>query len=239
MDIFLNALLHSLFTALYFGGVGVIAILFRYGFKIKGEWYRKALHFFFMASIVFWLYVFAYWYTAAIVLVLFLAFALIGLTILERYPFYHDLLAERSKGEVKRSLTIAFLVFVMAINIFWGLYGEGYKYIILAGVLGWGIGDALAALVGKQKNSIVIETKMLSTKKTIQGSFAMFLGSTIVIFLVLFLVGNKDWIYSLITALVAGIIGTFVELYTKDEWDTLTLPPALMVILYVASLIVS
>ncbi|HOQ70818.1 MAG TPA: hypothetical protein PLQ55_00470 [Bacilli bacterium] len=106
----------------------------------------------------FWLYVFAYWYTAAIVLVLFLAFALIGLTIFERYPFYHDLLAERSKGEEKRSLTIAFLVFIMAINIFWRIYGEAYKYIILAGVLGWGIGDALAALDGKQKISIVIET---------------------------------------------------------------------------------
>ncbi|HOQ70819.1 MAG TPA: hypothetical protein PLQ55_00475 [Bacilli bacterium] len=79
---------------------------------------------------------------------------------------------------------------------------------------------------------------MLSTKKTIQGIFAMFLGSTIVIFPVLFLVGSKDWIYSLITALVAGIIGTFVELYTKDGWDTLTLPSALMVILYVASIIV-
>lgn len=239
MDIFINALLHALFTALYFGGVGIIAILFRYVLKLKGEWYRKALHFFFMGSIFFWLYVFSYWYTSVIVLITFLIFALIGLTILERYSFYHDLLAERFKGEVKRSLTIAFLVFITAISVFWGIYGESYKYIILAGILAWGIGDALAALVGKQKNSIVIETKMLSTKKTIQGSFAMFLGSTIVIFLVLFLVGSKDWIYSLITALVAGIIGTFVELYTKDGWDTLTLPPALMVILYVASLIVS
>ena len=239
MDIFINALLHTLFTSLYFGGVGIIAILFRYVFKLKGEWYRKALHFFFMGSIFFWLYIFTYWYTSVIVLITFLIFALIGLTILEKYSFYHDLLAERFKGEVKRSLTIAFLVFISSISVFWGIYGESYKYIILAGILAWGIGDALAALVGKQKNSIVIETKMLSTKKTIQGSFAMFLGSTIVIFLVLFLVGSKDWIYSLITALVAGIIGTFVELYTKDGWDTLTLPPALMVILYVASLIVS
>jgi phytol kinase len=236
MDIFINALLHALFTALYFGGVGIIAILFRYVLKIKGEWYRKALHFFFMGSIFFWLYVFSYWYTSVIVLITFLIFALIGLTILEKYSFYHDLLAERFKGEVKRSLTIAFLVFITAICVFWGIYGESYKYIILAGILAWGIGDALAALVGKKENNKVIEHKLVKNKKTVEGSIAMFIGSTLVIFLVLLFVGEKQWLYSLLVALIAGVIGTFVELYTKDGWDTLTLPPVIMLITYLASL---
>lgn len=237
MDVFTNTLLHALFTALYFGGVGIIAILFRYGFKIKGEWYRKALHFFFMGSIFFWLYVFTYWYTSVIVLIIFLIFALIGLTILEKYSFYHDLLAERFKGEVKRSLTIAFLVFIASISIFWGIYGETHKYIVLAGVLAWGIGDALAALVGKKENNKVIEHKLVKNKKTVEGSIAMFIGSTLVIFLVLLLVGQKHWLYSLIVSLISGIVGTFVELYTKDGWDTLTLPPVIMAIIYLSSII--
>lgn len=237
MDIFINALLHALFTALYFGGVGIIAILFRYVLKLKGEWYRKALHFFFMGSIFFWLYVFSYWYTSVIVLITFLIFALIGLTILEKYSFYHDLLAERFKGEVKRSLTIAFLVFITAISVFWGIYGESYKYIILAGILAWGIGDALAALVGKKENNKVIEHKLVKNKKTVEGSIAMFIGSTLVIFLVLLFVGEKQWLYSLIVSSIAGVIGTFVELHTKDGWDTLTLPPVIMVIIYLSSII--
>lgn len=236
MDIFTNAVLHALFTALYFGGVGIIAILFRYVIKLKGEWYRKALHFFFMGSIIFWLYVFTYWYTSVIVLITYLILALIGLTILERYSFYNDLLAERFKGEVKRSLTIAFLVFITAISVFWGIYGEAYKYIILAGVLAWGIGDALAALVGKKENNKVIEHKLVKNKKTVEGSIAMFIGSTIVVFLVLLFVGEKQGLYSLLVALVAGVIGTFVELYTKDGWDTLTLPITLMIFIYAASL---
>lgn len=64
----------------------------------------------------------------------------------------------------------------------------------------------------------------------------MFIGSTLVIFLVLLLVGEKHWLYSLIVSLIAGVIGTFVELYTKDGWDTLTLPPVIMLITYLASL---
>ncbi len=64
----------------------------------------------------------------------------------------------------------------------------------------------------------------------------MFIGSTIVIFLVLLFVGEKHWLYSLIVSLIAGVIGTFVELYTKDGWDTLTLPPVIMLITYLASL---
>ena len=76
----------------------------------------------------------------------------------------------------------------------------------------------------------------MKNKKTVEGSIAMFIGSTIVIFLVLLFVGEKQCLYSLLVALVAGVIGTFVELYTKDGWDTLTLPPVIMLITYLASL---
>jgi hypothetical protein len=65
----------------------------------------------------------------------------------------------------------------------------------------------------------------------------MFIGSTLVIFLVLLFVGEKQWLYSLIVSSIAGIVGTFVELYTKDGWDTLTLPPVIMVIIYLSSII--
>ena len=77
----------------------------------------------------------------------------------------------------------------------------------------------------------------MKNKKTVEGSIAMLIGSTLVIFLVLLFVGEKQWIYSLIVSSIAGVIGTFVELYTKDGWDTLTLPPVIMVIIYLSSII--
>lgn len=64
----------------------------------------------------------------------------------------------------------------------------------------------------------------------------MLIGCTLVIFLVLLFVGEKQWLYSLLVALVAGVISTFVELYTKDGLDTFTLPPVIMLITYFASL---
>ena len=76
----------------------------------------------------------------------------------------------------------------------------------------------------------------MKNKKTVEGSIAMFIGSTLVIFLVLLFVGEKQWLYSLIVSSIAGVIGTFVELYTKDGWDTLTLPITFMIFIYAASL---
>lgn len=237
MDIIVNALIDSVYTALYFVVVGLVAIFVRYVLKIKGEWYRKILHLSFMLSILCWLYIFDYWYTAAITIAIFLIMALIGLTVLERFSFYKDLLAEREqKGEVKLSLSIAFLVMAGGICFFWGIYGPDYKYIVLASIFAWGIGDALAALVGKQKRSKIISHESNVSNKTIEGTIAMFLASTIVIFLVIFFVGKQQLFYSVIVSLIAGVVGTVVEFYSKKGLDTLTLPVSLMVILYVCQL---
>ncbi len=77
----------------------------------------------------------------------------------------------------------------------------------------------------------------MKNKKTVEGSIAMFIGSTLVIFLVLLFVGEKQWLYSLIVSSIAGIGGTFVELYTKDGWDTLTLPVVIMLFVFLVELI--
>lgn len=222
-----------IYSALYFGCVGLIAILVRYVFKIKGEWYRKILHLFFMGSIFCFLYIFDYWFTSAIALVLFLIGALSGLSILERYSFYKDLLAERSKGEVKRSLTLAFIVYIASISLVWGIFGQTYKYIILAAILAWGIGDALAALFGQNEKNRVMRYKYINSRKTVEGSIAMVLGATITIFIVLYYVGHKPLTYSLIVSLVSGLVSTITEAYTKDGWDTFTIPPVVMIILLV------
>ncbi len=227
MDILLNALFDTLYTALYFGIVGIIALLVKYVFKVHGEWYRKILHLCFMGSIFCFLYFFDYWYTSAIVLIIFLIIALVGLTILERFPFYAELLAERSKGEVKRSITIAFIVYLVSISVVWGIWGDTHKYIVLAAVLAWGIGDALAALVGQNKNNLVINTNIIKSRKTVQGTIAMFVGSTIAIFLVV--ARYKPLTYSILISLFAGLVATIAEVYTKEGWDTASVPPIVLI----------
>ncbi len=233
METFINLIIDTLLTGCYFIVVAIIVLFLKYVIKLQGEWYRKSLHLFFMGSIFPFTYLFEYYWTSLISLASFLIVALIGLTIIERYPFYTELLAERKPGEIKRSISIAFIVFMTIIGVVWGILGEEYKYIIIASVLAWGIGDALAALVGKRENTKIITNKLVKSTKTIEGSVAMFIFSTIVIFLVIYFMGNNPIWYSILISLVAGIAATLTEMWTKEGWDTLSVPIAVMIILTV------
>lgn len=224
MNILLEVFLDALLTACYFGVVAVITLIIKYGFKLKGEWYRKTLHLFFMGSIIPFLYLFDYWYTSVITMALFLLFALIGLTLLERYPFYTSLLAERKSKEAKRSIALAFTTYILITSVIWGIFGDGYKYVILASILSWGIGDALAALFGQRDATNEIKHKLVKSRKTIEGTLAMFFSAFIVIFLVLFFVGKKELIYSVLVPLIVALIGAFTEVVSSEGTDTFWIP---------------
>ena len=109
-----------------------------------------------------------------------------------------------------------------------GIFGEEKKYIIITSVLGWGIGDALAALVGKRANTTQISNKLVRSTKTIEGSAAMFIASTVVIFLVIYFMGNNTLWYSIIVSLIAGVVATLTEMWTREGWDTLSVPIVVM-----------
>lgn len=237
METFINLIIGSLLTGCYFIIVALLVLLLKYVIKLKGEWYRKALHLFFMGSIFPFTYLFAYWWVSLISLALFLIAALFGLTILEKYPFYNELLAERRPGEVKQSITIAFITFMLVISATRGLLGAEYKYITIASVLAWGVGDALAALVGKRSNTTQISNKLVRNTKTIEGSAAMFIASTIVIFLVIYFIGNNTLWNSIIISLIAGVVATLTEMWTREGWDTLSVPLIVMLVLIIAKLI--
>ena len=92
MEIFINLIIDTLLTGCYFIAVAIIVLFLKYVIKLQGEWYRKILHLFFMGSIFPFTYLFDYYWTSLISLAAFLIVALIGLTIIERYPFYTELL---------------------------------------------------------------------------------------------------------------------------------------------------
>lgn len=224
MNIFLEGFLDAIFTACYFAVVAFITLIIKYGFKLKGEWYRKTLHLFFMGSIIPFLYLFDYWYTAVITMALLMIFAVIGLGILERYPFYASLLAERKHKESKRSIALAFITYILITSVIWGIFGEGYKYIVLAAILSWGIGDALAALIGQRETTKKIKHKFVKSKKTFEGTLAMFISAYFVIFFVLYFVGKKDVIYSGLVSLLVALIGTITEALSSEGTDTFWVP---------------
>jgi phytol kinase len=120
-------------------------------------------------------------------------------------------------------------MFSIVIAISWGIIGE--KFVVLAVILAWGVGDAAAALVGKTFGKIYIEGKYVDGKKTFEGSFAMLVASFIVIFIILAINTNLPWYYNVTVSIISAIVNSIVELNTKHGLDTITCPLALVLVM--------
>lgn len=85
----------------------------------------------------------------------------------ERLKGYSELLTERKNGEIKRSLVIVFVMFSTLIIACWGLLGQ--KYLVIAAVMAWGLGDAAAALVGKKYGHNLSRGSGLKERKALKA----------------------------------------------------------------------
>jgi len=194
------------------------------------EVFRKTLHIILLGSIFILTYAFGTWWVSAIAAIAFMAMVFPILHLAEkRMSGYSELLTERKKGEIKRSLVIVFVMFAALICICWGWLGE--KYLVIASVLAWGLGDAAAALVGKRFGRHHIEGKLVEGRKSLEGTVAMFVVSFISVMVVLLVHNPIEWYaYTPIAAATAAVCA-IVELYTRGGMDTLTCPLAAAAIL--------
>jgi dolichol kinase len=140
----------------------------------------------------------------------------------ERIEGYAELLAERKRGEIKRSLVIVFGMFAALICICWGWLGE--PWLVLACVFAWGYGDGAAALVGKKFGRHYLEGKLIEGRKTVEGTIAMFVVSFLSVLAVLLANGKVAWYGNLPIAALTAAVCEVVELYTRNGMDTLTCP---------------
>ena len=90
MEIFINLILHILFTGCYFICVAIIVLFIKYIIKLKGVVSKDTTPFLYGLNLPFT--IFHYWWTAVIALVAFLVVALIGLSVLKSI-LYSELLA--------------------------------------------------------------------------------------------------------------------------------------------------
>lgn len=208
----------------YFAVCAASALIMRRLISIPGELFRKTLHMILLGSILVLTYGFETWWISALAVVAFIAIVFPLLAIAERISGYSELLIERRKGEIKKSLLVVFGMFLLVITVSWGLIGE--KYLVLAPVFAWGMGDAAAAIIGKRFGKRHLYGTLLDGNKTIEGLLAMFVVSFISVMVVLILSGPKlRFGYVPVAAVTAGVTAV-VELYTKDGMDTLTCPVA-------------
>ena len=197
--------------------------------SIPRELFRKILHLVLLGSLVVWLFVYRTWLQAAISA---LAFALLVYPILvlaERIRGYSDFVTERKRGELKASLLLVFSMFAAVTAIGWGVFGD--RYLTLAAIFAWGLGDAAAALVGKRFGRHPLEGRHIEGRKSLEGSAAMLIVSFCSVLLILWLRGGMGFFPCAAIALVVSAVSAVIELYSLRGNDTLFCPLGAMAVM--------
>ena len=197
--------------------------------KLPDELFRKILHFILLGAYIPFLFAFhSWWISAGFAAALIVIFYPV-LVIVEKIPFFTSYMNERKKGEFKSSMILAMLTMAVSITVCWGIFND--KLLTLACVYAWGIGDAFAALIGKQFGKHKISLPFADNHKSWEGSGAMFLSAVLSVLIVLLVRGGMDFGSCLLIALLAATATTFVELITKGGLDTITCPAVAMLII--------
>ena len=144
-------------------------------------------------------------------------------------PGFSEFIHERRRGELRISMTLALAVVVLSICICWGWLDD--RFLALAALYAWGVGDGFAALVGKAFGKNKIRWKLSDGKKSWEGSAAMLLTGSLAVFIILLIRGGLPlWACGLI-AVTAGASAAFAELCSKDGIDTVTCPLTAMAVI--------
>ena len=216
-------------TALYIAVAVGIMMLARALVKIPDELFRKILHFILLGAYIPLVFAFEAWWMAALFAVGLIAILFPALRLAQKIPMFSSFVNERKKGEFQSSMVYAVGMMAFSIAVCWGLAGD--KYLVLASIYAWGIGDGLAALVGKRYGKHKIKWKYADNKKSVEGSLTMLLCALVSVFTVLMIRGGLNVFACLFIALVAAISCTVAELCTKNGLDTIICPVCAMAVI--------
>lgn len=187
---------------------------------------RKIQHIGYSLSIFLLLKLFSTWYAAVAAAFLLVLLAYPILFIVEKFPWYKRTFVDRTArgGELRKSLIQVQLSFAILLFVFWGLLGNRGLPVIAVAVMGWGFGDAAAALVGKAWGRRHVIHKLVDSAKTYEGTLAMILVAGLALFLTLVLYAGQAWHVSLLIAISVAPVCGLVELFSRRGIDTLTVP---------------
>lgn len=224
---------------IYFGYIAVLAvtvIVIRFTTKVPDYIFRKILHVVAFSSILPLVLCTDQWLAAVLVEAVFLAVIIAALRFLERFEFYSVLLVEKGKHEVITSFVMLFGLMTVLLAVFWGGFGDSYRYIVVAAIMAWGPGDAAAAIVGKTWGKHKVSGARIEGTKSLEGTVAMGVTSFICTFATLLAMSGMDTGMALALSAVIAPVAALVELFTKHGLDTVTVPIVSSLILGLAAL---
>lgn len=223
----------------FFSGVGVTMLYIaiaagvmmsaRAILTIPDELFRKILHFILLGVYIPLLYAFDEWWMASALAVAMIVLFFPLLALLERIPHFSTFVNERKGGEFKSSMVLAIGMMAFSIAVCWGFMGD--RYLVLACIYAWGVGDAFAALIGKRFGRHKILWKYADSHKSVEGSAAMFVCSLLSVLTVLLIRGGLPVGAVLLTSAAAAIVCTIAELCAKGGRDTVICPLCAMAVI--------
>lgn len=205
----------------------------RYLTRIPSYVFRKLLHFVAFTCVSLMILAAKSWQAAALASVLVAIVLYPLLSVLENAPWFGKLLVEKSPGEIKRSFLLLFLMFAALISVSWGIFGQ--PHLAAAAILMWGTGDAAAALVGIPFGRHKVHLSLTDGKKSWEGSAAMLAVSFVSGMVILLAVQKMLFPKAVLTAAAGAFIGAATELFSPSEYDTVTVPAAIIAVLLVLS----
>ena len=219
----------TLVTVLYIIVAASIMLIARKLIRIPDELFRKILHFILLGAYIPLCFAFEAWWMATVFSASLIVVLLPVLALAERIPMFSSFVNERKKGEFKSSMVLAVGMMAFSTTVCWGLFGD--KYLVLASIYAWGVGDALAALIGKKYGKHKIKWKIADGKKSVEGSLAMFICALVSVFTVLIVRGGIAIPMCLLIAVFSALVCTFTELCAKNGLDTVICPTSAMVVI--------
>lgn len=216
-------------TMLYILAAVGIAVLGRKCFAIPDELFRKILHFVLLGAYIPLVFAFRSWWMAAIFAMSLMAVLFPALYLAGKLPMFSAFVNERKKGEFQSSMVLAVGMMAFSVAVCWGLFGD--RYLVLAAIYAWGIGDAFAALIGRRFGKHKIRWKIADGKKSVEGTTAMFLCAWISVFTVLLIRGGTGVVLCALTATLTALVCTVAEMCAKNGLDTVVCPVSAMAVM--------
>lgn len=201
----------------------------RFFTKVPQFVFRKLLHLIAFTCTTFMIIVAESWQAASLTSCLIAVILYPVLVILEKCSWYNDLLVQKKPGEIKTSLLMLFFMFAAVTAVSWGIFDKSYA--AAAAILMWGTGDAAAALVGIPFGKHKVNFKPADGKKSWEGTAAMLMTSLICGLTVFLLYCRFPFERSILPVLAGAVVGTAAELFSPSEYDTVTVPVAVLAVL--------
>ena len=151
------------------------------------------------------------------------------LALVEKEKWYGKIFVEKSPGEIKMSLLKLFFMFAVVITAAWGIFDK--RQAAAAAILMWGVGDAAAALIGIPFGRHKVMFQPVCGRKSWEGTAAMFAASFLIGMAMLMLNYDYKAAEAAMSVFPGAVVGAATELISPSEWDTVTVPVAILAVL--------